>query len=945
VVDRLAGGEGSMVELVGEPGIGKTALLDAVCRRAEERGCLVLRGRAARLERDVPFQVIVDALDDHLGSVKPRLFESLDRDARVELGRVFPGLSALALERRPALDSERYRAHLAVRSLLALLARRRPLVLALDDVHWTDGASRELLSLLVRRPSGGPVLLALAYRRGLAPEALVEVMDAAVVDGVCERLEVGPLERGEVDELLGPALPDPAVRARVFQDTGGNPFYIRQLSAHPRAIARLPIAGSDGDGIPESVLLSIRGELATLGEETRVVLQGAAVAGDPFEPGLAAAGADRPSGVTLGCLDELLERELVRRGDSPRRFQFRHPIVWRAIYEAAPAGWRIGAHARIAACLRARRSAPAAQAPHLEAAARPGDENAIAILTEAAHSVASRAPASTAKWLGSALQLLPSGEDHAERRIALLVPMALALDAAGHVEQSRDALREVLDLIPPDARSARAKAAAGCATMEFLLRRKDAGERLLLHTLASLGEDNSAEAAEITFALGWINSVDAEHEDARAWCRRALAISEQQGLHTLQAAATGLLAYGEGRLGNVAASTTLLRRAVEIVDRLPDTEVGQRVDALFWLVPTEVSLERFDAAVRHADRGLAIARATGQGRWLPQFSVIRLFALIYGGHIAEAVRVCDDVVEMARLTGDIQSQTLALGAATEAMRLSGDLRQALVAGERAIQRAGPPTGEAQDFAFVVAHAHVARCRLDGGQPNAFRQQYLECSGGDALPWIDAPWRAHGYHDLTLADVALGDLEGAERWAARAEATAEQLGLPGGRGWAGAARATVMLARGHAARAAQIALEAADAHNTANTRLDEGRTRTLAGRALGAAGQKDAAIAQLQRAVEMLADCGAIRLRDDAARELRKLGRRAQRHGRRGKSGTVALSPRQREIADLVVVGKTNKQIAAELHLSPHTVENHLRHIFAKLGVSRRAAVAAKLAND
>jgi len=186
-LDQLAAGEPWCVQIVGEPGIGKSRLLSELCRRGEDRGYLVLNGRAAEFERDIPFGLIVDALNDYFGSLEPVVLRALDDDVSRELAAIFP-----ALPRDPdsavsrGEGAERYRLHYAVRSVLERLARRQPLVLALDDVHWADAASVELLSHLLRR-FRGPGLLAFAYRN--APSRLLAALEGAARAGRGSRLE------------------------------------------------------------------------------------------------------------------------------------------------------------------------------------------------------------------------------------------------------------------------------------------------------------------------------------------------------------------------------------------------------------------------------------------------------------------------------------------------------------------------------------------------------------------------------------------------------------------------------------------------------------------------------------------------------------------------------------------------------------------------------------
>ena len=160
------------VVLVGEPGIGKTRLLDALAERADERRHLVLSGSASELEVDVPFWVFVDALDEYVQGLDPEPLASLDDAVRAELAHVLPSLPAPAAGRDATLQHERYRTHRAVRALLERLAATRPLVLVLDDLHWADSGTVELLGALLHRPPAAPVLIALAVRPRQVPERL-----------------------------------------------------------------------------------------------------------------------------------------------------------------------------------------------------------------------------------------------------------------------------------------------------------------------------------------------------------------------------------------------------------------------------------------------------------------------------------------------------------------------------------------------------------------------------------------------------------------------------------------------------------------------------------------------------------------------------------------------------------------------------------------------------
>jgi ATP/maltotriose-dependent transcriptional regulator MalT len=233
-------------------------------------------------------------------------------------------------------------------------------------------------------------------------------------------------------------------------------------------------------------------------------------------------------------------------------------------------------------------------------------------------------------------------------------------------------------------------------------------------------------------------------------------------------------------------------------------------------------------------------------------------------------------------------------------------------------------------------------RLEAGQVERGRAELLETGGGPQLPFLPARLRCLAYEALTRTELALGRKQAADEWAGLAETAAGSL-LPRSAAVAQRARAAVLLAEGEAQKAADLALATAAAEDRLGTPIDAGRSRTLAGRALAEAGNKSEAITQLERAEAALSACGATRYRDEAARELRRLGRRVTRRGRRGGPDTMGLSARELEVAKLVAEGNTNREIAAQLFLSERTVESHLSKVFTKLGVSSRAAVGGALA--
>ena len=261
-------GSSAALGVFGEAGIGKTALLAAVRDLSQETGGLTLAARAAEHERDVPFGVVVDALDDHVATMHPRRVASLGTD----LGAVLPAAAArLRGDPSDVGAAERFRYHRALRGLLVLLAREQPVVLMLDDLHWADDASVEFVLHLLRRPPRGAHLLAFALR---PVEPAPRLLDAARHTAGITKIWLRPLER-EASLALLRELPDPELRERVATEAAGNPLFLGELA---RA-ARQP-TGS----LPPTLVAAVRLEVDAVRPGPRMLLEGAAVCGDPSTP-------------------------------------------------------------------------------------------------------------------------------------------------------------------------------------------------------------------------------------------------------------------------------------------------------------------------------------------------------------------------------------------------------------------------------------------------------------------------------------------------------------------------------------------------------------------------------------------------------------------------------------------------------------------------------------
>src|SRR4051794_28266679 len=941
-VDRLllevVRGRSAALELVGEPGIGKTRLLAELGVRADAGGPLALGGGAANPGLDLPFWVFVDALDEYVHGLDPHRLDDLDGDVRAELATVFPSLSALATGRRTAIQHERYRSHRAVCVLLEMLAETQPVLLVLDDVHWADPASVELLAALLHRPPTAQVLVALAVRPRQMGERLSASLERAHRAGTIVRIELGALSREEASELIG----DGGAATSLYEDSGGNPFYLEQLARsadRPELLAALAdepsLAGVD---VPAAVAAALAEELALLSEPARLILQGAAVAGDPFDPELAAAAAGAADAAAVDALDELLHLDLVRQTDVPRRFRFRHPLVRRAVYESMPGGWRLGAHERCGEALALRGSLPSAIAHHVERSARQGDEGAIALLREAGETAAPRAPASAARWFAAALRLLPAAAP-ADRRVELLLARSEALAATGPLGESHSALLESMNIVPQEAESLRVRLTAACARVEHLLGRYNEAHIHLEAALADLHDPASAQGVELMIELVGDSLYHGDYDTMHAWASRAVDAAALLDEQTLIAAALAARALASAVGGRAAEGVAYSAEAAALIDGLSDDALGSRLDALAHLATAEFYLENFPATGAHAERALRIGRANGKGDLFPLIVPMLGGSLWVRGRMAEAGEVLDGAIAAARLVDNPQGLAWNLFNRSYAAFAAGDIDLALETAKEAFALA-----QQLDPGPVPAHAAVALAyaRLETGHAERAAELLVEYAGGDELRLIGGGWRARYLELLTRAFLAAGRRDRAEHSAAAAQACAEAVGLPMAGAMAALAAAALDLDGGEPSAAAERALTAAAALEEVGNVFDAAAARLLAGQALAKAGDRERATAQLERAAAAFESFGSHRYRLQSERELRKLGRPLHRRTRPGKAdgtGVDSLTERELQIARLVVDRKTNPQIAAELFLSSKTVETHLRNTFRKLGVATRVEVA------
>jgi DNA-binding CsgD family transcriptional regulator len=927
----VAESRAQFAQVTGEPGIGKTYLLSELGRRADADGWLVLSGRSAELERELPFGLVIDALDAYLGSLDPQTFERIAPDEMSELAGLFPSLRSLTeAPELPSEPGERFRAHRAVVEVIERLAARQPVLLLLDDLHWADPASIEQAGYVLRRPPEAPVMIVGSFRSGQADPALVTAVEGAVREGRVEVIELGPLAREEAVALVGTG---PSADG-LYESSGGNPFYLLQLARGDRGLPSTN--ASNGEGVPAGVAAAIAGELAGLARPTRDFAQAAAVVGDPFDLDLAVETADLDEPSALDALDEMITRDLVRPGEVPRSFQFRHPLVRTAIYETCAPGVRLAAHQRAAGALAARGAPASARVHHIEQAARHGDLQAVEVLREAGSEAAARAPASAARWFAAALRILPA-DGRSEERLGLLLALAEAQGAIGEFEATRRTLIEAIEIAPEEGPAAKVKLVGSCAAIERLLGMREQAHRRLSEALAGLEDEGGPEAASLMLDLAADSFHGMDYDRMEEWALKGVEVASALDDQPLRAAATATVAWALAAKGESEEAEERRAEAASLVDAMTDEQLARRLDAIGHLAGAEFQLCRYEETAAHARRGLAVARASGQGGMFPILNQALANVLFTTGRLSEAAALLDEAVDAARTSGNVQSLWWALLTRAFQAHWAGEIDTA-----RKLAEEGAELGRAIDDSVVVAWAGtiLGGIVLEAGDAERAERLLSESAGGEEMPMMPGAWRANWLEQLTRARLAIGDRDGAVRAAAASRAIAQFSGLPLAKVGADRAEAEIAEDAGEFERAARLARSSAAAAEGLGARIDEAAARALAGRTLGRAGDRDAAIAELERAADIFDECGAQRYRDEAEHELRKLGRSVHRRSAPGTGeGIESLTGRELEVARLVVDRRTNPEIAAELFLSVKTVETHLRNIFRKLDASSRVEVA------
>ncbi len=888
----------SAAVLAGEAGIGKTTLWLAACEAAAQRGYEVLASRPSETEARFSFVGLADLVDQR------------NAETLAEL----PGPQRRALETALLLaDHEDQRAdeHAVAAGFLntlRALSARQPLVLAVDDVQWLDAPSLAVVRFALTRLRNEPVV-GLFASRGRAPSWLARALPAERI----LTIDLGPLSIGALHELLrlrlGTAFARPAL-VRLWETSGGNPFFALELG---HALQRRGGTLEPGDELPLPDNLDdlVDERLGTLTAPAEQATRTVALLAEPTARLVEAA----VGPATDGLRDAIGGRVLEVDGE---RLRFSHPLLASATVARMPSESRRDLHARLATVVADEEE----RARHLALSAIGPDPVVAEALEAAAQRALSRgAPPAAAELAEHALRLTPTADEQ--------VVLRRTVQAADRVFEAGDSARAIalLERILPTVRPGtdRAEILRRLAGAYSMATGPETGLALYREALAESTGNDSLEA-EIQLAIADTLRFTTGMAEAEPHAEAAVRAAERAGDDSILCSALAVFGLIHFKLGHgidheIMARAIALEESVEIPFGMWSLRPkGVLCDQLFWSHDLE-------AARSLTNELLEAAREREDVRMETEL-------LWYLAMIEWRAGTWDRAAELADLTR-AQGEQL-----SEGIPPVNEWPRTLIAAHRGLVKEA--RAWAEDALVRAETAGVGTAQAG----HLWVIGFIELSLGraqDALPWLrranelrvavghGEPGQCWELPDLLDTLIALGRLDEAEAAVTPWEDSARQLD----RAWALAlavrCRALIVAARGDLAGSLDLFDQALAQHERTQDPFQRARTLLALGATQRRAKQQLVARATLTQAVDIFDELGASLWVEQARMELGRIGGRAP-------TGDD-LTASERRVAALVAEGRTNREVAAALFLSERTVESHLTHAYAKLGVRSRTELA------
>jgi DNA-binding CsgD family transcriptional regulator len=930
ILDQTGQGAGQALLIEGHAGIGKTRLHEAALDGARHRRFRVLRAAGAELERNIAFGIAGQLLAAHLNDLSARRRKAA-REALPARVRSLVAVAAETEDDEPTGTNQGGDLAVVHAVFTVLATDADPALIAIDDLHWCDRPSLELVLYLLHRLDELPLALVLTGRTATGEEDF-DVLDRIASHASVRVETLSPLDREAVGELVRRELnerADERVINACAQATAGNPFYLRELLHALREESELDSAELARRALalaPDAVIRALRVRVGRLGSAAAALARAVVVLGDdvPLRHAAALAGLDlRSAGDAadaLAAVEILLARDPLR---------FVHPLVRHAIGQDIPAAEFATGHFEAARLLYQEGAGPERIAAHLLLSHARGDAWAVEQLCAAAREARSRGvPQTAVRYLRRALEEPPREEVHVE----VLAELGAAEAAAGLAEAAEHFHEAIAASSDPRRRA------------ELALRRGRALDSHGLHERAA--QSYEAGLAELSPDPSDPDELELRDQLQADFVATATVVPSLQAealkrsADLLDRAASGAQTQGQ----RLRLAQTGLRLAFE----------GERADQVL------------DLAERAWDGGRLLEHGTAQGiGWRLVSAVFTL-----GGSLERAVDIGDAALEDARRRGWL----FAVATATfiRALPLLWQARVDDALSELEHTREARALGWRQTARAAAAHhalALIEKAELDHAEEILFEVGELDEPGD-----LEDAMRLHSLAELRLAQGRAAEaLELAVKSGAAAERTVKFFGYcPWRTTAAGAALAlderdrAVAFAREAAERAERtqvlhqrirtqrlmalcedgperIALlsGAAALGQNAPPRLEMIKTLVELGATLRRANQRAAAREPLQQAADMAWAGGATALHVRARTELAATGARPRREMLL--RGPGSLTPSERRIAELAATGHSNREIAQTLFVTPKTVEYHLRNTYRKLDIDGRAGLIEALA--
>jgi len=888
VLEAARGGHGGVLVVYGDPGVGKTALLEYAAAAAPDFG--VARAVGVEGEMELAFAALHQLCSPNLD-----LIDGLP-DPQREALEVALGLSA---GRTP----DPFLVGLAVLNLLSEAAEERPLLCVIDDAQWLDRASARVLAFVARRLLAERIAMVFAAR-----EQIVSLAGFA-------ELRVEPLGHRDARALLDSILPgrlDERVLERIVVETHGNPLALLEL---PRGLTPAQLAG--GFGLPTALPLSTGIEqsftrrLVRLPRDARqlVLLAAAEPLGDPALLWRAAQQLGIPETAAQAA-----ELEGLLRLDGA--VTFRHPLVRSAVYGAAEPNERRKVHLALAEATD-REIDPDRRAWHrAQAAASPDEDVAAELELSAARAQARGGFAAAAAFLERATELTPEESRRSRRALAA----AQAKLQAGALD---DALRLVATAesgVLTELEQARAELLR--AQLSFFSTRGNDAAPLLLEAAERLREidpelarETYLEALTAAIFAGPLAGPGASSSEVAQAAKAAPPARKPRGLDQLLDGLVALLT------DTYAAGVPILRKT----QRAFGAGMSER-EELRWMWGGTVSAmllwddKRWE---RLSDRHLQLVRQTGALGGLQIALGHREGMHVFAGELGSAASLLDAIEEATQLTGSPLPPYHGLGLVAMRGREAEARRLIDKARPEVIERGEGAGLEFMDWAEAVLYNGLGRY----SEALAASRRVLDSSELVPVNWalpelVEAAARTGARELAADADRLLTDRSGASGtdWA---------LGI--------AARSHALVVEDECAD--DLYAEAIERLSRTRVAVDLARAHLLYGEWLRRQSRRVDARKELRIAHEMFTDFGMEAFAERARVELEATGE----HARTRTVETLGdLTPQESQISRLVAQGHTNREIAAQLFISPSTVEYHLRKVFRKLGVKTRTQLANRM---